>query len=154
MLTMPHDAIALESYILAHIPLARAMQLRVAGWDGHCLQLAAPLAPNINDKDCAFGGSLSGLMTLAGWGATVLTLAAHGVEADVFVARSEIRYLSPLFGELRARAQASPGTRIDTLLTTLRSRGKARLRIEAAVIGASGDACVQNADFAARLRAS
>ncbi|HET8897990.1 MAG TPA: YiiD C-terminal domain-containing protein, partial [Rhodanobacteraceae bacterium] len=115
MQTMPHDIIELERYILEHIPLARAMQLRVADWDGHRLQLAAPLTPNINDKDCAFGGSLSSLMTLAGWGATVLLLAARGVSADVFVARSEIRYLAPLFGDLRARAEAAPETKFDAL---------------------------------------
>ena len=49
------------------IPLARAMALTVAGYDGATLALAAPLAPNGNDKGCAFGGSLASLMTLAGW---------------------------------------------------------------------------------------
>src|SRR5690606_6825838 len=72
MQTTPTDpeslAAALERELLAEIPLARAMQLSVAAYDGATLALAAPLAPNGNDKGCAFGGSLASLMTLAGWG--------------------------------------------------------------------------------------
>ena len=152
MPAMPRDAHELERYILDHIPLARAMALRVADWDGTRLELVAPLDPNVNDKDCAFGGSLSGLMTLAGWGATVLRLAAHDIDADVFVARSEIRYLTPLYGDLRAGAQASADQDIDAFMHALRTRGRARLRVDAAVAGTEGDACIQCADFAARLR--
>ncbi len=50
------------------------------------LTLAVPLAPNINDKGCAFGGSLTSLMTLASWGVVELALAravgAEGERAD------------------------------------------------------------------------
>ena len=61
-------AAQLQAYILEHIPLARAMALRVARHDGAELELTAPLAANINDKGFAFGGSMASLMTLAGWG--------------------------------------------------------------------------------------
>ena len=42
------------------------MQLQIAAYDGDSLSLHAPLAANFNDKGCAFGGSLTSLMTLAG----------------------------------------------------------------------------------------
>ena len=74
---MHASATALEHELLAEIPLARAMALRVAAYDGDSLALAAPLAPNVNDKGCAFGGSLASLMTLAGWGVIRLAVAAE-----------------------------------------------------------------------------
>lgn len=149
---MPRDANDLERYILDNIPLARTMQLRVAAWDGTRLDLAAPLEPNINDKGCAFGGSLGSLMTLAGWGVTVLTLAAQDIAADVFVAHSEVRYRAPLTDRLAAHALPAPGQDLARFVKTLRSHGKARLVIHAAVAAGMGDACTQTAEFAARLR--
>ena len=73
----------LERKLREEIPLARAMDLRVADYDGQALTLAAPLPPNINDKGCAFGGSLASLMTLAGWGLVRLQLQARGSDAEV-----------------------------------------------------------------------
>ena len=60
--TSPLDGLA--AHYLAMPPVA-AMQPAIAHWqDGH-LRLRAPLAANVNDKGCAFGGSLCSLMTLA-----------------------------------------------------------------------------------------
>ena len=58
-----HD---LTRFIRDEIPLARAMDLELLAHDGDRLALRAPLAPNVNDKGCAFGGSLVSLMTLPG----------------------------------------------------------------------------------------
>src|SRR5579863_8533752 len=78
------------------IPLARAMQITLHRYDGDSLTLNAPLAPNVNDKGCAFGGSLAGLLTLAGWGLVLLRLKALGHDCDVYVQDSTIRYLAPV----------------------------------------------------------
>src|SRR5215471_12424730 len=93
-----------EQQLLADIPLARAMQLRLVGSTPDCLRLGAPLAPNINDKGCAFGGSLSSLMTLAGWGLIVLRLRARGESCDIYVQDSTIRYLAPIWSDFIAAA--------------------------------------------------
>ena len=118
---------ALERFILDHIPLARAMDLRVAAGDGAVMALEAPLAPNINDKGCAFGGSLTCLMTLAGWSLLELALQHHGVHCDIYVADSEVRYLTPVWGDFRAEARLVAGTDWDGFLATLDARGKARV---------------------------
>src|SRR3546814_2938864 len=81
------------------------MQRRIAGYDGDALALEAPLALHVNDKGCAFGGSLVSLLTLASWGLVNLHVQAAGLDADVFVADSEVRYLAPLFADLRAQAR-------------------------------------------------
>ena len=58
---------ALETYLHDHIPLSRAMAVRVVtSAPGH-VELAAPLEPNINVHGTAFGGSVSTLGVLAAW---------------------------------------------------------------------------------------
>jgi thioesterase domain-containing protein len=119
----------LERFILDHIPLARAMDLRVAACDGAVLALDAPLAPNVNDKGCAFGGSLTCLMTLAGWSLVELGLQRHGVDCDIYVADSDVRYLAPVWTDFRAEARFAPGSDWDSFLATLAARGKARVEM-------------------------
>jgi thioesterase domain-containing protein len=122
----------LEAELLAMPPVA-ALGLRIVEATGERLRLRAPLAPNVNDKGCAFGGSLSSMMTLAGWGLIVLRLAEAGLDADVFVADSEIRYRAPLYADLEAIAELAQGESWEVFLATLRSRGRARLSVRAVV---------------------
>lgn len=115
--------------LLAHyqaMPPVAAMQLRIAGYNGRRLQLHAPLAAHVNDKGCAFGGSLASMMTLASWGLVSLHVEAAGLEADVFVADSQVRYLAPLFGDLDVIAELAPGADWESFIATLRQRGRAR----------------------------
>ena len=61
------------------MPPVAAMQVSIAGFDGDCLRLDAPLDRNVNDKGCAFGGSLASLMTLAAWGVVTLRVQGAGM---------------------------------------------------------------------------
>ena len=95
---------ALRVYTRELVPLA-AMQVRVTGYDGLRLHMDAPLAVNMNDKGSAFGGSMTSLMTYAGWGLVTLQLHQAGLRADVFVADSTVRYKKPLYADLHAEAE-------------------------------------------------
>ena len=132
--TSSASASALVDEILAAIPLARAMALSAVDYDGASLTLAAPLAPNINDKGCAFGGSLASLMTLAAWGVLTLRLHAIGIGADVFVADSQVQYRAPLFADLQAQARLAADADWDGFLARLRERGRAGIALEARVL--------------------
>jgi thioesterase domain-containing protein len=144
---------ALEDELLAMPPVA-AMALRVAGRDDDGrLRLRAPLSANVNDKGCAFGGSLTSLLTLAGWGLISLRLAEAGLEADIFVADSEVRYRAPLYGDLEAVAGLAEGESWDTFLAVLRSRGRARLTVLATVpLPEGGVATESRSRYAAILK--
>ena len=147
---IPQLAVTFEQQLLADIPLARAMQLRVAAWNERGLVLAAPLAPNINDKGCAFGGSLASLMTLAGWGVIVLQLRAVGRECDIYVQDSTVRYLAPVWSDFVTQAQLAAGESWETFLATLAQRGRARLRVVCRVALEDGrDAATLEARFVA-----
>src|SRR5690606_37017124 len=100
---------ALDAHYRSMPPVA-AMGIAIAAREGATLTLRAPLALNVNDKACAFGGSLVSLMTLAGWGLVTLRCHQLGIDADVFVADSEIRYLAPLYSDLQATAALADGS--------------------------------------------
>lgn len=124
---------ALQNHFLSMPPVA-AMQVAVTGYRDEQLSLQAPLQANVNDKQCAFGGSLTSLMTLAGWGLITLRLEALGLHADVFVADSSVRYLAPLYADLQARANLAEGESWDAFITTFRQRGRARIMVAAHVL--------------------
>lgn len=124
---------ALRVYTRELVPLA-AMQVRVAGYDGSRLRMEAPLALNMNDKGSAFGGSMTSLMTYAGWGLVTLHLHEAGLRADVFVADSAVRYKKPLYADLHADAELAPEEAWAPFLATLVQRGRARIQLQARIV--------------------
>jgi len=128
----------LERTVLRGIPLARAMQLRVSDYDGSRLALSAPLAANVNDKGCAFGGSLVSLTMLAAWSLVTLKLAEVGRTAQVYVQDCSAEYLAPVWDELIAEAAAAPDESWEDFRGALALNGKARIRMIAEVNGADG----------------
>jgi thioesterase domain-containing protein len=85
------------------IPLAAAMSIGVAGYDGRTLTVRAPLAPNRNLHGTAFAGALFSTCVLTGWGATWLALRERGLGGLIVVADSNIHYRKAVAGELVCR---------------------------------------------------
>lgn len=143
---------ALDAHYQAMPPVA-VMQLSIAGYDGESLRLHAPLARHVNDKGCAFGGSLVSLLTLASWGLVTLHVQLAGLDADVFVADSDVRYLAPLFADIEAEARIADDASWDAFIATLRQRGRARTTVVARVpLPAGGVATECRARYVAILR--
>jgi thioesterase domain-containing protein len=115
------------------MPPVAALQLRIDGFDGESLSLQAPLAAHVNDKGCAFGGSLASLMTLACWGVVTLRLLREGLDADVFVADTQLHYRAPLFADLHAQAQLADAGAWPGFVARFRERGRASVRLHACV---------------------
>ena len=142
--------------LMAHyraMPPVAALQPAIAGSDARSLCLQAPLAANVNDKGCAFGGSLVSLMTLAAWALTTLRIEQAGLEADVYVADTEVRYRAPLLTDLHAEAWLAEDEAWAPVLATLRERGKARATLLAHVLLPDGRvACEARARYAAIRR--
>ena len=130
----PEEALQeLRDYCRGMPPVA-AMRVEVEGIRDDVLRLTAPLSANVNDKGNAFGGSLTSLMTVAGWGLVTLKLRLAGLKAEVYVADSQIRYLAPLYGDLVAEATFAQGQSMEAFIDTLVQRGRARIQVEASVL--------------------
>ena len=149
---MTELAALLERHLDA-IPMVRAMQVRVGDIGAATVRLHAPLGPNLNDKGCAFGGSLVALMMLAGWSLVEARLQSAGHAADVFVADSQVDYLAPLWDDLAADATAADGEDWDEFLGVFAARGRARIAIAASVpLPAGGMATRMRARYVAIAR--
>ncbi len=129
------------------------MEFSIAAYDGESLRVAAPLAPNVNDKGCAFGGSLVSLMTVAGWGLVRLALDARELSCDIFVADSQVRYLAPVWQDFEIVARLADGETFESLFENIASRGKARLAVDCHVPLPDGSpAATLSGSFVAKLR--
>jgi thioesterase domain-containing protein len=146
-------AARLEADILGHIPLARAMQLAVPRYTGAELEMTAPLAPNINDKGCAFGGSMASLLTLAGWGLIELGLRAQALECDIYIGDSQLRYHEPVWSELRGVARFVEADALERLVASLRQRGRGYADVVCEIAGEARAAATLTARFFAKVRA-
>lgn len=119
--------------LLDAMPPVAALGVRVTRCDAQSVVLEAPLARNVNDKACAFGGSLASLLTLAAWGALESALHARGIHAEVYVADSTLKYHAPLYADLVAVAEVPGPEALDALLAKLGQRGRGGIVLEAAV---------------------
>lgn len=126
-------AARLQRYMHDQIPLVRHMHVHVAHFDGRQLSLSAPLAPNINHEQTAFGGSLVSLATLSCWGLLWLLLEDQE-QLRVVVTESHMRYLYPVTGELQARCSLPGEDSVRKFLQTLARRDKARLELSAEIV--------------------
>lgn len=145
---------AVVRFMREKIPLAHSMDVQLATCGSGTLSLRAPLAPNANDKGCAFGGSLVSLMTLNGWALVELPLRERGMACDLFVGTSTVRYLAPLWRDFRSEAQLADGSDWTDFFATLEARGKAAIEVACSVPNdeGSGPAATLHARFVAKRR--
>jgi len=117
--------------VLAKIPLANAMQIRVAHYESGCLRLTAADEPNRNHIGIAFGGAIQCLGTLAGWGLLWLELGDPGLR--IVIQHAETLFRKPLGGELNAVVSRPGNDDWDELRKRLERRGRARLDLTARI---------------------
>lgn len=124
---------ALLDYLYAHIPLSQAMGVTVLSLDQGSVTLAAPLAPNINHRGTAFGGSISTLATLAAW--SLLRVGTDGLTPAprLVIRRNTVDYSQPIEGDFTATARTPSAAVWERFLETLEQRGRARITLSATV---------------------
>lgn len=130
MSTHDQSSISRLEKVLAQIPLAQAMQVRIAQYEAGCLRLTAPGEPNINHFGIAFGGAIECLGTLAGWGLLWLELCDPGLR--IVIQRAETTFRAPLTGELAAvvnRPEKEAWEQFRNLLEK-RARGRIELTVQ------------------------
>ncbi len=124
-----------EAECRADIPLLTAMQLEFVRYDELVLTMAAPLAPNINNKGTAFGGSIASICLFGGWAVSTLACLDRGIEnTEIVVYRSTMTFERPAKGQLSIHA-AIDRADFENCLTRLTSHTdeKARLDIDVAL---------------------
>lgn len=135
-------AAELESFLHEKIPLTVAMGVQVAACSDARLVLTAPLAPNRNHVQTAFGGSLHALATLSGY--SLLWWLLREPEAHIVIRESTIQYDRPVGGDLKAICCSPSPLELERFQRDFARKGKARLTLEAVI--------EFNAEIAARFR--
>ena len=127
-----------ERFLHEQIPLSKEMGVRVESLDACRLVLTAPLEPNHNHLGTAFGGSLSALAMLAGYG--LLWLRLDDRSAHIIILSSSIHYHQPVRGKLRAVCD-SPEVKLAAFESHFVSKGRARIKLQVR-IEEEGRTCV------------
>ena len=125
--------------LLASIAPAEALGIELSGWNGICIELAAPLDRNLNDKGTAFAGSIDSMLDLAGWGALTLALRDAGFGAEVMIVESTTEYTAAARADMIATAAVS-SDEIARITEELVMNGKSRTRLRCR-LSANGVEC-------------
>lgn len=129
----------LTAYVHDHIPMTRSLGARVEAYDRRAVRLAAPLAPNLNHRATAFGGSLSALAILSGWVLLHLQLRERGIDARLVIQRSALEFTAPVDGDFTATAVLPPDAPWSRFLATLARHRSARVTVTSTIACASGE---------------
>lgn len=143
------DLRRLAQTLRSEIPLAAAMEIEAAFFDARGLCLRAPLAPNINHKLTAFGGSLANAATLAGWGLVQILVRDVGFPVIVVIQECRVQYLKPVLSDIEALALLPDAVPVEKFLRTLARHGRARLALEARIPAEGEPAVIFSGQFVA-----
>lgn len=113
------------------IPILKAMGMQVAGYDGSRLELAFPLAQNINDKGTGFAGSLNAAATYCAWSLVHLLMREEGFNHNLAVVSSQVEYQRPVIDDFTVCAALPDADQVAVFLQKLKDKGKASITLEA-----------------------
>lgn len=133
----PNDSVThyLTDFFHQYLPISKYLNLRVHEYDGDRFSLAMDLAPSINDKLTAFGGSLFSLCVMNCWGMCYLQARQRGIDPNMVVSHSEIDYLAPVDDEIIIATCRRPDEMDwQTFFTSFAERGKARATLHSEII--------------------
>ena len=134
---------ALKKFFFDHLPITQFMGLEVESYDGDTLILTAPLEPNINDKQTAFGGSLYNAAVMACWGMIYLKTQERNIECNQVVTEGNMKYIAPVDGRIRAICHTPSVEELAGFFDHFERKGKAKINLEAAIYN---DTCVMEID--------
>lgn len=124
---------ALTDYLHRSIPLTAALGARVVCCDESLVEIAAPLAPNTNHRNTAFGGSLAALAMVSGWSVLYLALASAELRCRLVIQSCESEFLNAATGDLLARSRL-PEADWPRFLATLARHPRARIGVDSEVV--------------------
>lgn len=113
---------------------AQALGIEVSRHWKNGIELRAPLEKNLNDKGTGFAGSLSSILTLAGWALITRELKEAGFSADVMVVQSETEFSAPVTTDFTATCETAEAE-IARVFLELETRGRSRMELGSEIPG-------------------
>jgi thioesterase domain-containing protein len=128
----------ITAYLHEHIAITRSLGVRVEHYDGQSVRLWAPLAPNLNHRETAFGGSLSSVAILSGWVLLHLKLRELGIENRLVIQRSALDFEAPVDGDFTSSSTLPAHAIWTRFLATLAKHRRARVTVSSTLECTSG----------------
>ena len=143
---------SLVNYLRQNVPLSKHMEIAAGEHTREWFELSAPLPPNLNDKQTAFGGSLATLCTLSGWCISSYLCKAIDNKIDIAVLDSQIRYRLPVTSDpIVARAYFPVQEIIDKFIQDLHNKGASRLKLDVQIFSEGKPAVIFSGQYYARI---
>lgn len=126
------DPVSFQKRLNTEIPLSTALQIEVKRVEELGVELTAPLAPNINHKGSAFGGSANSVAVAACWSLITGFVELEQIPCDfIVIADSQMDYIKPIKSDFRAIAEWESDAEREKFVQTLRRKGRARAHLMA-----------------------
>lgn len=145
-------AAELTQRLYSHIPLSRAMGVKVIQAEESCAILSAPLQPNINHQGTVFGGSINTLAILAAYSLLYLRLSRSHPECHIVIQQNTLQYERPLAGDMLAQCQLDDSVNWPCFMRTLERHGRARISLASVVMHDEQRCASFKGDFVAWCR--
>lgn len=136
-------------YLHSHIPMTAHMGVEVVAWDGETVRLSAPLAPNLNHRETAFGGSIAGLGIISGWTLLHLKLREAGYHRRLVVFRSQTEFTAPIEDTFEAVTRLADPGMWPKLIRGLDRKGIGRATVTTEIVCGTAVAATQEATYVA-----
>ena len=115
----------LERYLHQHVPLSRHMGLRVHIATRERVEIALPLAPNVNPHGTIFGGAQTAACLVGGWMILYAAFARAGIPAQIVGKEARCEFLAPATRDCLVVTTCESGD-LDALLARFAEQGRAR----------------------------
>lgn len=96
------DENIIQKYITEHIPISKAIGIKLELISDDEVIISAPFLNNVNHKMTVFGGSLHAVATLACWSLVYKNLIDILGKIEIVISHSEVDYLVPVDNDFKA----------------------------------------------------
>jgi len=142
----------LTDYINKHIPITFHLGAKVTYYDGEKLEVIAPIEPNLNHRNTAFGGSISAIGILSGWALLFVKLKEIGLKTRLVIQKSSFDFVEPIDGDFKALCVAPSNTEWNKFVKTLKKHGKARIRVDSEITSSTNNGGNHSGTYVAILQ--
>jgi thioesterase domain-containing protein len=123
----------LEAYLHEHIPVSQHLGISAVQTEPGQVRLMAPLQPNLNHRQTAFGGSISAIAILSGWSLIWVRLQGMTEGHRIVIHSNTMSYLAPVRDDFEATCEAPTEKAWEIFMRMFTKHGRARIELAATV---------------------
>ncbi len=145
------SATELQEVFHSEIPITKYMGLTVRHLSADAITVCAPLAPNMNHKSTAFGGSIYSVTVLTGWGLLYSLLSDETRDAHIVIFESNILFHLPVKEDFCAVCRIPETRAVERFLRVFRKKGRAKIKLLVQIITDDGIAVSFQGTYVAHI---